>query len=141
MASIEPVPAVRLPKGSRGNAAAREVPSFFFNMLENIFLNLTDDVGNRDLSPLSEVRDCRGEERGDDEVVKDERGRAEKMEETELEAEWLDGERGLSNVSDGGRARVKDLPPNATGEESGRGMTVCPEVGRGRATPALCGEP
>ena len=56
-------------------------------MFVNIFLNFTEEVGKRDLSPLSKVMDCRGDERGEDEVVNDERGRAEKMEEIELEVE------------------------------------------------------
>ena len=86
---MEPVPAVRLPKGRSddGSAAVREVPSLFLKMFVNIFLNFTEEVGKRDLSPLSKVMDCRGDERGEDEVVNDERGRAEKMEEIELEVE------------------------------------------------------
>ena len=56
-------------------------------MFVNIFLNLTEEAGNRDLSPLSKVIDWRGEERGEELVVKDERGRFEKREDIELEVE------------------------------------------------------
>lgn len=74
--------------------------------------------------------------------MNDERGREENSDETELEVERLErGERGLSNDSDGGRARAANIfgPSNMidTGEESGRGIVVCPDVGRGRE--ALCG--
>lgn len=95
VASIEPVPAVLLPNAGRNAAAERcklslmlmLSPSLFLNMFVNIFLSLTDDVGKRNLSPLSNVIDWRGEERGEEEVVNDERGRLENRDDTELEVE------------------------------------------------------
>ena len=93
VASMEPVPAFLLPRfrivaGIAGSdPGVRMLPSLFLKMLVNIFLNFTEDVGKRALSPLSKVIDWRGEERGDDAVVNEERGRLEKREETELDVE------------------------------------------------------
>ena len=72
---------------ARGRVYFFSVPSFsfFLKMLENIFLKFPEEVWKRGLSKL----DRRGEVCGEWElaVVKDERGRAEKMEEIELEVE------------------------------------------------------
>ena len=59
-------------------------------MLENIFLKFPEDVGKRGFkSPLLSKVDIRDDVLGEKVlVVKEERGRAEKREETELEEEW-----------------------------------------------------
>ena len=108
--------------------------SFFLKMLENIFLKFPEEVWKRGLSKL----DRRGEVCGEWElvVVKDERGRAEKREERELAEEWPwpELERGDcgSERGRGGGLRVADIPPNVTGEDSGRGIALWPDVGRNR---------
>ena len=142
---MDPVPAVRFPNGLEV-LLARVPPSFsfFLKMFENIFLKLPEDVGKRGLrSPLLSNVDSRGDVLGEKVLeVNEERGRAEKMEETELEEEWpwpeLDrGECGSERASEGGR-RPEDFPPNVTGEDSGRGIVLWPDGGRGRAAGDLC---
>ena len=109
VASIEPVAAVRFPKPRKGRFGRKDEPifanrlsfsfsgkvnppsfSFFLKMFVNTFLKLPEEVGNRGLSALSKVNDGRLEDLGDGEVVKDERGRLEKRDDTELDVEWLD---------------------------------------------------
>lgn len=129
-----PPPAVRFENG-RVDSREPSRPSRFLKSLENMFLMFPEEVGKRGLSILpSKVIDWRGEERGEELVVKDERGSAEKREDTELDEEcWLDrSELASVRVSDGGR-RAADLAVATTGEDIGRGITVCPELGLGRA--------
>ena len=143
VASIEPVPCGRFTNRRELTTALLSFSlsfsfSFFLKMLENIFLKFPEEVGKRPFSALFSKVDNRGEGFGENVlvVVNDERGNAEKMEETELEDECpcpeLDrGECGSERASEGGLPRAK-LPPNATGEEMGRGMVPCPDGDRRR---------
>lgn len=121
------LPAVRFEKGrmeERDGGPSR--PSRFLKSLENMFLIFPEAAGKRGFSGLpSKVIDWRGEERGEELVVKDERGRPENREDTELDEEcWLDRSEVPSvSTSDGGR-RAADLNEETTGEDIGRGITV-----------------